>query len=165
MAGLFQYLGKYQIAAELYPAYTDSYFMQMIEEPEIDKANQYAEKVLALNQNIPQAYEIRALYAYGQGDFGTMIENKEKAIQLAPYKLQNYTEYIDMLMVGIQLYQQAEDFQSMRYCAQRVVEIPGWLDTVRDNTSDLAWKIVDKPQLELPEEYDEMISTCQMILE
>lgn len=164
MAGLFQYLGKYQIAAELYPAYTDSYFMQMIEEPEIDKANQYAEKVLALNQNIPQAYEIRALYAYGQGDFGTMIENKEKAIQLAPYKLQNYTEYIDMLMVGIQLYQQAEDFQSMRYCAQRVVEIPGWLDTVRDNTSDLAWKIVDKPQLELPEEYDEMIRTCQMIL-
>ena len=165
MAGLFQHLGKYQIAAELYPAYTDSYFMQMIKEPEIDQANQYAEKVLALNQNISQAYEIRALYAYGQGDFGTMIENKEKAIQLAPYKLQNYTEYIDMLMVGIQLYQQAEDFQSMRYCAQRVVEIPGWLDTIRDNTSDLAWKIVDKPQLELPEEYDEMISTCQMILE
>ena len=43
--------------------------------------------------------------------------------------------------------------ENAQLCLQEARKIPLYLADVQANTSALAWKITDKPQLELPQEY------------
>ena len=42
----------------------------------------------------------------------------------------------------------------------KIKEVPGMLENVRSNTSSLAYKIKDKPELDLPEEYMKIIENA-----
>lgn len=159
LASFLAYLGNHTDAVSLYPAYTDSYLSLLEEETDIDQAHDYAEKILSLNSNIAPVYDIQALYAYSQGDFSAVIANKETSLALAPYSLNSYTEYIDMLAAGMQAYAQNGDFESAQYCRETLKAIPGKLKAVQAKTSPLAWKIQDTPQLELPAEYQERLAS------
>ena len=157
------YFGAYQTAASLYPAYTEAQIRLMLAEKDLEKSHEYSDKVLSLNQSVAQAYDIQAMYDYSKGDFAGVIENKERSLSLSPYTLTSYTDYLDMLGIGIQLYQQAGDGQSLQYCAQQAAQIPNRLQAVKEKTSPLAWKIADKPQLELPEGYEELLQFCEAL--
>ena len=88
-----------------------------------------------------------------------MIGYSERAIALFRYSLTEYLDYFDMLAVGIQMYEQAGNSQSAAYCRQRLAAIPDMMAQILEDTSALAWKIDDKPDLTLPEKYQRMLET------
>ena len=82
-----------------------------------------------------------------------MIQYKLKAISLSRYEREEYLDYFDMLCVGVQLYSSMGDNNSAAVCIERLKEIPVMMEEVLEGTDKLAWKIKDKPELTLPEEY------------
>ena len=78
---------------------------------------------------------------------------KRKAISCNQYDLAEYTDYLDKLLAGAEQYNQAGQMENAQLCLQEAQQIPLYLADVQAKTSALAWKITDKPQLELPQEY------------
>lgn len=146
------YLGKYELAARIYPFYTESYVYLMTKETDVKAAKQYSDKVIELNESVFQAYTVRSLYDFERGDMLSAMENREKAIALSPYTLSSYTEYMQMLEIGINLYIEAGDTSSAEYCRKMLISVPERFDKIIERTSTLGWLINDLPP-KLPEEY------------
>lgn len=144
------YLGNYQLAVKLDPAYTDSLVALMAEESDIAVADEYARRVLELDRYVAPAYRIRAMAAYSQGDMANMIQYQKSAIACAPYDKTLYTDYLQMLETGAALYIQAGDTQSAAVCREQINAVPDMMEAVLQNTSRLGWLIDDKPDLTLP---------------
>jgi len=140
-------------AVSLYPGYTQAWLDLLSETEDAGEMERVADEILARNDAVSLAHSAKARAAYAAGDFGTMIEEKRKAIALAKYDLGTYLDYFDMLSVGVRLYAEAGDAASADYCRQCALEIPELLQDVLDGTSALGWKITDRPELTLPAEY------------
>lgn len=117
----------------------------------------YADEIIEENGYLAVAYDIKANEAYKNGDFKRVAEYKKQAINCAPYSREEYIDYCQKLAVGISLYLNVGDTKSAEYCQKQMVWVDEKLQAVKDNTSDLGWKIYDKPQLELPAEYVRII--------
>jgi len=151
------YLGKHESAVKLDGSYTDSLISLLTKERDMDKAKEYAQRILDLNHYVAPAYRVQAATAYSAGDMTQMMEYQRKAIACAPYDITVYTDYMDMLSVGEQLYTQSGDTQSAEQCRQELASVPQMVQATLDKTSTLGFMIDDKPELELPEEYLAMI--------
>ena len=158
----FYRCGSYETAADLYPGCTDAWLKMLPGAEDEEEMERLADNILALNQSASLACSAKARLAYAEGDFERMIEYKQKAIALARYELEEYLDYFDMLYVGVQLYEQAGDKESAEFCRQKVLEIPDMMGEVLDETDELAYRIQDKPELELPEEYKEMLLSMEL---
>ncbi len=85
------------------------------------------------------------------------MEYKSKAIECARYSIEEYTDYCEKLVVGILLYSDVKDDRSAERCKKELVDLADKLESVKAETNPLAWKIQDKPELELSDEYMKMI--------
>ena len=157
IASLVYYCGNYELAVNIYPGYTEGWTALLTQAENVSEMERLADKILSQNESVSLAYSAKARAAYAEGDFGEMILNKQQAIALSRYELAEYLDYFDMLYVGIQLYTANGDMESAVYCRDCLLEIPNMLDDVLDNSSSIAWEIRDKPELELPEEYLEIL--------
>ncbi len=149
--------GAYHACTVLYPGYTNAWIALLTQAESVESMDRIADKILEMNASVSIAYSARARAAYAAGDFGAMIDEKKRAIGLARYSLEEYLDYFDMLYVGIQLYEENGDDESAAYCLQCLREIPEMLSDVKRGTDELAWKIADRPELDLPDEYMEIL--------
>lgn len=117
----------------------------------------YADEIIEENGCLAVAYDVKANEAYKKGDFKNVIEYKKMAIECAPYSIEEYIDYCEKLLVGVSLYSNVNDVVSADYCKKELAEIKDMLEEVKENTSSLAWKIQNKPELELPAEYVRLI--------
>ena len=147
------YSGRCGTAVSIYPGYTNAWKQLLVEAEDVKDADEIADQILRRNKSCSLAYSAKANAAYAEGDFAAVIENKEKAIELAKYSLEEYTNYFDMLRVGIDLYEQINDPYSAQYCREHLLAIPDMLEQVESRTDPLAQKLDDKPELTLPDEY------------
>lgn len=161
VSGFYRW-GNYETAAALYPGCTDAWLKMLPQAEDEEEMGRVADRILALNQSVSLAYSAKARLAYAKGDFERMIEHKQKAIALAKYETEEYLDYFDMLYVGVQLYEQAGDEESARFCRQKLLEIPDMMEEILDGTDELAYRIQDKPELELPEKYREMLHSMEL---
>ena len=122
-------------------------------------ARKYADEIIENNGKLAIAYDYKANLAFADGDFEKVIEYKKKAIECAPYSLDEYLDYLDKLFIGIELYINANDYSSAEYCIKEAKKVERLLENKKKETSSLAWKIQDKPQLDLPEEYKEILDS------
>lgn len=99
--------------------------------------------------NSAVAWDAQAIVAQQQGDYSAVVYAKRKAISCNKYDLAEYTDYLDKLLAGAEQYNQAGQMENAQLCLQEAQQIPLYLADVQANTSALAWKITDKPQLEL----------------
>lgn len=155
-ADVLFYAGRYDAAAKFCPLYTDA----LVEELKASEAEDFdvvSDKILALNKSCSLAYSAKARAAFSSGDIALMMEYKTKAIELNRYSLNEYLDYIDMLRVAASLFVQAGDDGSASYCVNEILNVVQRIDAVKNGTSDLGWKINDKPELDLPPEYQELI--------
>lgn len=150
--------GDYEAAVKCYPGYTSAYVSMLPQVENVDDMEHVADEVLSRNRSVSLAYAAKARAAYARGNFEGMISYKLKAISLAKYELDEYLDYFDMLYVGMGLYMENGDVESAEYCKERLMEIPGMLDEARRGTDKLAWKINDKPELVLPDEYQGVLA-------
>lgn len=131
--------------------------MYLLQTEEGSEANDYADYIIENNGCLAIAYNYKAEKAFSNGDFEKVIEYKTKAIECARYDLYEYIDFLDKLSVGISLYIEADDSTSAKICIKEAKLVSKKLSVLKEVTSSLAWKIQDKPQLELPEEYKEWL--------
>lgn len=144
-------------AVSLYPAYTSAWEELLIRAETPEEMDKTADRILGINQSVSLAWSAKARVAFSVGDFQSMMECKEKAIALSKYEIKEYLDYFDMLYTGMELYAQAGDTVSAEICRAKLLEIPGMLEKVLEESDPLAWKIDEKPELELPEKYLELL--------
>lgn len=155
-ASAFYHMGRYETAVRIYPGYTEALAAMLPGAEDLDTMEMLADRILSKNQSMAVAYDAKARGAYAEGDFAKMILYKQKAIGLTRYRLEEYVDYLDMLQVGVRLYEENGDADSAGYCLERMKEVPGMMEQVLKETDALAWEIEDKPELVLPEKYREM---------
>lgn len=153
IASFLYYFDLGQAAVVMYPWNTNALMSMLTEAEEIEEIEKIADRILELNENNSLACSAKARVAYSKGDFANVILYKQKAIRYSKYNIEEYLDYFNMLYIGYQLYTENEDYYSAEQCQNCLLEIPGMLEAVLEETDSLAYKINDKPELELPEEY------------
>lgn len=152
------YLGYPKITDKMYAYYTPALTDLMIETENPILMKEYADRILSINQSAVLAYDAEARYAFSCGDFEKVSDNKKAAIRLTRYSINEYEEYISMMNIGYQLYMAYGYEESAEYCSQCITDVPEMIRILSSTTSTLAWKITDKPELELSEESQNIIT-------
>lgn len=109
------------------------------------------------NMSVSLAWSGMARAAFADGDIERMIDNKRKAISLARYSVEEYEDYIKMLLTAAQLYRSEGEIGSAEYCIKEVLNVPRWMEEVKAQTNPLAWKLTDKPELALSDGYQSYV--------
>lgn len=147
---------NYSAANRLFPLNTEAKIALLTKAENTDDLDSLADGILRRNKYVSLAYSAKAKAAYSRGDFKNVIEYKEQAIKYAPYQISEYNEYCYMLIVGIRLYGKNGDDYSAEYCRERLLKIPQMLEAVKEKTDPLAYKIKDKPELELSKDITDL---------
>ncbi|MBO7453354.1 MAG: O-antigen ligase family protein [Clostridiales bacterium] len=153
------YIRKDEQAVKIAPWYTASHIKLLSKADTPEKMNEIADKILKNNDSVSVAYSAKAKASFSEGDVLKMIEYKNKAIDRNKYDINEYVDYLDMLFVSTNLYIEAGDSESAKYCVDKIKEVPLMLDRVKNGTSSLAYKIKDVPELDLPDEYQEVVDS------
>lgn len=154
--GLFL-LGNYETVEKIYGKDTQSQIFLMQDSTSYDDIASYSESILSRNEYIAIAYDAKANEAYKEGNIKAVIDYKDKAIAVAPYKISEYNDYCEKLINITSLYIKNGDYDSAEYCIEKLVDVQRKIDETKQKTSSLAWKIKDKPELELDEKYQDYI--------
>lgn len=152
------YSGKTEAAVRVYPWNTQALMELLTQAETVEAMDEQADKILALNDTIALAWDAKAEAAYSRGDFGAVIDAKNNALANTKYIKSEYVDYFSKLAVGYQLYLQAGDTRSAEICMDEIVGIQDRIDKVLENTSELAWKVTDKPYLVMPDEYNDFVA-------
>ena len=151
--------GRYDASLKIAPFQTRALLHQLSQEEDLEKRLSLSEHILRLDPWSAEAESAKADVLFRQGRIPEAVSIKKSAIRHSRYSLQTYTEYFDMLDTARYLYQKAGRTREAAWCRERLLEIPAMLKEVRDTTDPLAWKIRDKPELELPEEQLEILES------
>ncbi len=154
-------LNKYSAVEKLYGKDTQSQVYLITESDNYNEIIRYADSVLSRNKYIAIVYDAKANDSYKQGDIQSVIEYKWRAIECAPYSIEEYNDFCAKLIPVIDAYRNMGDNVSADFCEDTLIEIKDRLTEVKNKTSSFAWKIKDKPELELSEEYNEYIARLE----
>lgn len=146
-------LGKDLAAVRIYPGNTFSQLHLLTEDTDMVTFAERSTHIIRQNSYSAVAWNARAIVAQQQGDYSAVVYAKRKAISCNKYDLTEYTDYIDKLLAGAAQYNRSGQPENARLCIEEAKRVPLYLTDVQANTSTLAWRIADKPQLELPQEY------------
>lgn len=157
MGELFYNLGFVDMCLRVTPFHTMALVRQLPEETDMAQLEAKADKILRLDPNVTLAYSAKANAAYAGGDIAGMMAAKKQAIENSRYSLDEYTDYFDKLYEAMQLYNRQGDQSSAEICRQEILYIEKMLECVKLETDPVAWKLQHKPELELPQEYIDII--------
>ncbi len=160
---LLSMMDRAQAALRVTPFYTRALEKQVTELNDMDKLQAAADRLLTSNSYSTLGHDAKANAAYAAGNIRLMIQEKEEAIACSRYTLTEYCDYFEKLYTAMTLYLRGGDRDSARICAEKLRHIPDMLESVRQTTDPLAWKIADTPQLELPEEYMQLLEEIQRL--
>lgn len=155
------FIGNFDAATAIYPNYTLAWLQSLPQAETAEKMESVADHILAQNESVSLAYSAKARVAYASGDIAGMIENKQKALSLSKYQMEEYLDYFYMLEDCRERYAAAGDAKSAEICRRYLLEIPELLDAVSQGTSALAWQIADKPELTLPTAYQKVLDSIR----
>ena len=155
--------GNYERAFAIYSGNTQAETALLTEAGTTAEMREIADELISKNEYISVAYSARARAAFSEGDIGGFIEDKLRAIELAPYQYEEYTDYLEILAYCENLYLENGSTEDAKICAERAAEIPGMLDELREKTSTLAWRIDDRPQVTLSRENLELIEEMEAL--
>lgn len=155
-------LGEYTSVEKIYGFDTMSKIQLITQEKDGMLLNEYADEIIKNNGNVAIAYDVKANSAYSDGDFKMVMEYKDKALECAPYSLEEYLDYCDKLIVGVSLYENAGDDYSAAACKKALLSVRKKAEKTKQKTSELGLKIYDKPDLDFPQEYEEFFEACEV---
>ena len=153
--------GHSSTALRLYPLHTEAKIDLLTQQDDVVLLDRLADCILKNNKMVSIAYSAKANAAFSQGSGQDFISYKLQAMNLAPYQLEEYEDFSIKLYQLAQLYRQHGMLESAAYCIQTISAIPEMLENVKEKTSDLAWKIVDTPNLEPTEVMKQILERIQ----
>lgn len=147
-----QHFGNGDIANTFYPKNTLVQLEELksVQDPELLRAK--ADDILEHNDSAALAWSAKARVDFAEGNVEAMMQEKKRAIALSRYTIEEYADYLQMLITAAQIYRQNGDNLSAEYCVDEAMRIPDMLKEVKTQTDNLAYNLNDKPELDLPEE-------------
>lgn len=161
LADLAHHMKEEIVAVCFYPLHTPSKLQLLVEETDVVAARRLADDILQENKMVSIAYSAKANEAFSKGDAETFMFYKRQAIQLAPYTMAEYEDYMIKLHQFTQLYLQHGMISSGTICAEELQSIPEQIEQIQQRTSPMAWKIAEKPRLELTPVMEEILRLYQ----
>lgn len=152
---------NYSLSAAMYPWNTEVNILILSKDDTAEAMERDADKILAQNKYAAIAYSAKAEVAYSRGDFGVMLEYKDKAIENAPFNYDEYIDYIYKLLNGIELYTQAGDLYSADFCRDKLDSVLSKFYSIKSKMSYLGKNINDQPTTELPPGLLELIEAIR----
>lgn len=156
-----KYFNQDEAYMQMYPYDTEIKLEQLESAQTLEESNAIAEDILKYNDSVSVVYGAKAEYAYSEYDFQAVSEYKLEEIRLSPYTRGNYRELIDMMNVGMLMYEEIGDTVSALYCESIIVSVPVMLEELEENTSYLGTMIDASPYLALSDEYIEYIENLK----
>lgn len=153
--------GWSEACLKVYPFHTTELVRQLPGQTDLAALDETADRILALDSHVSLAHSAKANTAYASGDILSMMESKKAAIANARYTLEEYTDYFDKLYQAMELYAKQGDTVSAEICRQELLKIPKMLSNVLEDTDPLAWKVQHVPELELPQEYQDVLTQLE----
>ena len=163
LSDLMYTTGNYERAFAIYNGNTQAETALLTEAGTTAEMKEIADDLISRNDYISVAYSARARTAFSEGDIKGFIEDKLRAIELAPYQYDEYIDYLEILAYCENLYLQNGSPEDAKACAEKAAEIPDMLDMLREKTSSLAWEIDDRPQVTLSRENLELIEEMEAL--
>lgn len=157
LSDLFYIINDFSKAEQMYEGNTLAKIDSLSEIESVEELQEKADEILKENEHVAIAYSAKARALFSQGDVEGFIKNKLIALQRAPYQYEEYTDYLDTLAYCVGEYIQKKDMDSAKSCLLRAEQVPGMLETVKKKTSMLGWKIKDRPEVTLSQEYFDLI--------
>ena len=161
-AGDFCYnFGWNQACLQLTPFHTSALTKELPGQTDVYELGETADKILDLNSHVSLAYSAKANAALAEGQVLSVMDLKKQAILNSRYELEEYLDYFDKLHAIMTLYRNQGDMASAEICRQKILEIPEMIQQVLEETDPQAWNVKHKPELELPQEYLDMLEQLQ----
>ncbi len=158
------YFDRFEAAVSLYPGNTEAQITLLQLSEDKESVNQRANQIIRQNKHIALAYDAKAMVSLSEGDYDKMIIFKKKSIENKKYDISVYEDYLKMLSQAITAENNAGNRNKVETYANEIYAVPEMLQKVKDGTDPLAYKINDKPELELSEVSKEYIKRLQEVL-
>ncbi len=155
------YIGKAETSLAIYPWNSQVETKVMLQSMTSKEAEPYAEHILTENSLSYAAYNVKAVAAMDRGEYMKMLKYKQKALEITRYALDEYKDYVVMLKIAIEAYEEQGDLENRQQCIDYLLQVETMLENVRKDTNFLAYKLDEKPNLELPKEYKEYIHSFE----
>ena len=144
-----EYLGRPDVAAYLYPGYTQAKEEVLAGTGDAQTATALADEILKANPYVSLAYDAKALSAYSVGDIQGFSENKEQVLAIERYDITQYQDYAYLLEQYAAYAAENGDADAVQFCMERRTVMEQMLQAVEKETSVLAWKLRDQPTFTL----------------
>lgn len=155
------FLKNYNFSRTLYPWNTNVNTAILSSNTDAETMNRDADLILAQNKYVTAAYSAKANAAFSKGDFAAVMEYKDSAIKNSPLDYEEYEDYIYKLLVGIELYTQADDLYSADFLRSKLNIVLNNFYSMEDRLSYLGRRIDDQPISELPPEIMNLIEEAE----
>lgn len=148
------FIGCQSAADNMYPFDSRIKTDLMLESSSTAEANRLADEIIGLDEYSYAAYNIKAVVALEDADYQEMIRYKRKGLSITKYDIAEYEDYILMLKKAIDNTAGEEQREYIQY----LLEVNDMLEQVKRETNPIAYQIKDKPELELPKEFQDYIA-------
>ena len=151
--GILNFLGNDTLSLKLFPWNTNIRTKVMLSSDNIGDAKTQAEIILKSNNYSYAAYNIMAVWHMQNGNYREMIRYKQEGLRITKYNIAEYEDYIIMLKKAIDKSLEENDTEMFDVYKNKLLEVPQILEEVKKDTNPLSWKLRDKPNLELDQEF------------
>ena len=143
---LAAYMGKYEIALQFMPNNTEVLREVMSEADDKDTASYYADRILHNNKYISEAYNVKVYVAAMKNDLDLLIKNQDEVLKLEKYDIEQYHSY-DLLLNHLELQNmEGGKYENVEKIKQKRLDNKKRLDSLRETTNPIAYKLRDIPQ-------------------
>lgn len=156
------YLGQHDVALKLYPynTFAREERMQMEEEKLSD-----AEIIIQTNGTLPDAYEARIQNKCENGMYDEILNDVGQMLDHAGYQADYYNQAVYYLSIALDNAIRSDDLENAQEILKAIQNIPDRIEKIYSRTSKLAYKINDKPEIELEtsiQEYLDKVSNVTL---
>ena len=148
----FSYFKLEKQADKLYPWNTEIHIALLESEQNLSKAEKFANEIEQQNSATYIPYVIKVKTAYANGDFNSLITYNRELLNRDPFNYENYENYAQMLIEGIQKYKSVNDYESADFCIKELALVNSTLTKLPLKQSALGKAIKDQPNTKFPQE-------------
>lgn len=153
-----EYCGKCQRALRVNPWLTMSKMKKLSVVESIEEAEQLADDILQQNEEVGQAYSIKAQISYEREDYKAFIKYGRQEIKCQKYRSVIYENYIEKIAAILTVKQSKGEVKEYKKYLQELLWVDGQIRKVNGQTSAIAYKMKDHIQIQIQDHYVEYLN-------
>lgn len=153
------YYEKYEMALVLYPADTFAREALMLR----GEAEEDADVIIEKNGMLADAYEIAARKHIEKSEYAEGQKDIQGMVTCAGYNIYYYNQAVYYLSMMLEQAVRNGDNSSAERIIEQIQDMPAVLEKLKCRTSELAYRIYDKPVFELEDEIENYIKRLSEI--